>query len=103
MIKQDAYTGFTALELILELTPRKIKEEAIWWAHTDGLKGHTIKYLGSAHGMRIWETSDGTRVRLRAKPTPLSREENERIEAAVKVWYARSWAEQVEKNARFHS
>ena len=23
--------------------------------------------------------------------------------AQVKVWYARSWAEQVEKNARFHS
>jgi len=95
MIKQDAHSGSTALDVIRELTPIQLKQEALWWAHTDGNRGTTVTYLGMEHGLCIWEASDGTRMRLKSKPAPLSREENERIEEACRVWLQRSWEEQV--------
>lgn len=85
-IERDAHTGQKALDLALEIVPLALKEEARWWVQTSAKMGTDIIYLGKIDGMCIWSLPDGSRSRLKSKPPPLSREENEKIERECR-WY----------------
>jgi hypothetical protein len=101
MIKMSAYTGFTALALVFELTTPLIKSEALWLSNADGNRGSVIEYIGTQDGMNIWKLEDGSMMRIKSTPRHLTREENEQIEAALKPYYARMYEQLVDHHSKF--
>ena len=99
-IVKDTFSGRDALSLALELTPALLKQEAQWWCMTDGTMGKNITYNGTLNGMCIWTLPCGSNYRLRSKPTPLRREENEQIDSLSRWWHAGQWELMVAEHRR---
>lgn len=82
------YTGRSALDLARDNTPADLRAEAYWLVWADGRRGTDIVYDGERDGIHWWLLG-GSQAYLKSKPKPMSEEDHERLEASLRVYYAR--------------
>lgn len=80
--------GKSALDLYRDKTPDDIRREALFWIQADGSRGSQVFYSGVENGMHHWQTVDGHKMRLRSTPTPMSRDDEERMNASLRGYFA---------------
>lgn len=82
------HTGKPAIDLARSHIPQDLRAEAYWWVRADGYRGSQVFYDGERDGIHWWHFGNGDRVYIKSKPRAMSNEEVERMDIAMRRYYA---------------